>query len=744
MAPTDGQSVSLNQVYVPPVTMKRMVTEQDAEAETARASGSLRRRGKKDSNTEPEQLMLPGMARPDAESQIQLLLDRLGEGSLYVSGDPGSGKSTFCRWISWLVSTGEIPRFEVDAPDEFRETFPDSLRGRLPVLVRLREFGAYLPGQPGRQTLSASEFQTALEKWLQSTKPGGLTWNDVGPHLKAGSLLLILDGVDELAMSEGEGKTAWSPRESVLTGLAAAVPEWTKSGNCVLMTSRPYGLDVSQVEALAGNPLLLTAICIIYGEGKQLPRDIHDLYDRIVKTSLHSRYPRDPLLIEPVRARLAAVAVGMHTGDPFELERTVPTAEIRFDELDQILAKYIGANRETESGFRDQIEAREDLLNHSGLLSQGSTGSAGFYHLSFQEFLAAEQIAKCNEGVDKLLEVFLQRSPVPNWRPTLRFLLSRRVAIQGHKPVLELLDRMLAKVNLRNVAKSAGLALSAVDGLAILPDRELQLQQPVLERFTKICLKAIEQNVEVKARAELALMLGRIGDPRVPESLDDSNAWVNVPAGTYVFGDENEKFAIDRPFGLSKFPVTNAQFAAFVADGYQNGSLWHPVGWKWRTTNNITQPEYCDDSKWNGPTCPVVGVFWWEADAFCRWAGVRLPTEHEWEAAARGPEGLKYPRGNDREEVLCNSDESGLDRTSSVGIFPQSVSHCGAHDMAGNVWEWCSDHYKPAEKKDDNAGRVLRGGSWYIPAVSCRSSVRIHFPPDFRLNLIGFRVARTL
>ena len=334
MAPTDGQSVSLSQVYVPPVTMKRIVNEEHVAADTANASGSVRRRRKKNSNAEPEQLIPPGMDSVEAESQIQLLLDRLGKGSLYVSGDPGSGKSTFCRWISWLVSTGEIRSFEVDAPDEFRETFPESLRARLPVLVRLREFGGYVPGQPGRQTLSASEFQTALEKWLQTTKPGGLTWNDVAQHLKVGSLLLILDGVDELPMSEGEGKAAWSPRESVLAGLAAAVPEWTTSGNRVLVTSRPYGLDLGQVraldrcglpearierlpeplqnllasrwfvalpktsargrefardmlsevrllsqgvEALAGNPLLLTAICIIYGEGKQLPRDIHDL-----------------------------------------------------------------------------------------------------------------------------------------------------------------------------------------------------------------------------------------------------------------------------------------------------------------------------------------------------------------------------------------------------------------------------------------------------------------------------------
>ena len=160
--------------------------------------------------------------------------------------------------------------------------------------------------------------------------------------------------------------------------------------------------------------------------------------------------------------------------------------------------------------------------------------------------------------------------------------------------------------------------------------------------------------------------------------------------------------------------------------------------------NNITQPEYWDDSKWNGATCPVVGISCWEADAFCRWAKVRLATEHEWEAAARGPAGLKYPWGNEDRIGLCNSNEMGLSRTSAVGIFPPSVSHCGAHDMAGIVWERCSDHYEPVRQKDDNAGRVLRGGSWFIQAVNCRSAIRVNGQPDFRSRIVGFRVARTL
>ena len=110
----------------------------------------------------------------------------------------------------------------------------------------------------------------------------------------------------------------------------------------------------------------------------------------------------------------------------------------------------------------------------------------------------------------------------------------------------------------------------------------------------------------------------------------------------------------------------------------------------------------------------------------------------------RTPRRLVYPWGNEWKEGLCNSNESGLRRTSAVGIFPESVSDCGAHDMAGNVWEWCSDHYDPARQKDDSAGRVLRGGSWVYRAVVCRSFIRGVYGPGNRNFDIGFRVARTL
>jgi formylglycine-generating enzyme required for sulfatase activity len=782
----------------------------DDQAQLRHSAGKRRRAKRKRSRA----------AAVEETARTRLVVDLLGESSLYVSGDPGSGKSTFCRWVAWLAATGEMPAFEVAAPDAFRESLPVSLRARLPVLVPLREFREHLPAHPGRRSLTAEQFHTALQHWLDKTRPGGLTWSDVASHLARGSLLLILDGIDELPASDGEGAEAWSPREAWLARLTAAATGWLKDQNRLLATSRPYGLTPEQVRqlaraglveasldplpdelqdllaarwfvalpktsaagrtiaatmlkqvrqlhgdvsALVANPLLLTAICIIYSEDKALPQDKHDLYHRIVNTALCSRYPRGATVIEPVRKRLAAVALGMHTGQPYQPSRQSPVAEVGYDELDQILGEYMRATPETESEFRRVLDARDDLLSHSGLLSQREADRARFYHLSFQEFLAAERLVLLNRNEDDLLEVFRRRAPLPGWRPTLAFLFGSRVAQPGWQAGVELLKRILASIDTGDVTNSLGLARSSVDALEIPLGQELKLQEPLLQQFRTIALAAIQQDVELKARAELARMLGRVGDPRVVDDLNDPAAWVEVEAGTYRVGDQelakeikqeyswwtdavlpDETVCFEQPFWLSKYPVTNGQYARFVAArGYDNRQLWHPAGWKWREANDIREPVYWRDAKWNGPTQPVVGVSWWEADAFCRWAVCRLPTEREWEAAARGPQGRAYPWPGEWRAGICNSVKAALGVTTPVGIFPGSAAVCGAHDMAGNVWEWCAYTFDASRADDPQAGRVLRGGAWYGLPDYCRCAVRHANHAFNRCDYVGFRAART-
>ena len=777
-----GLSVSLQDVYVPLLTSQRfdrMLDEMSPDSTT----------GRRGQHAFKQQV---GETESGDEAKSQLLLSVLGEKSLYVSGDPGTGKTTFCRWVGLLAATGKIPQFCVDDPD-YLETLPDALRGRLPVLVRLRELGDYLIVKPTPSKLRTLE--AVLKDWATATKLDGLSWADLKSHLYHGSLLLILDGVDEIPLSSGDAASGPSPRELFLTAFSNAAPDWIKLGNRILITSRPYGLEPDQVRQLenaglpearleplpealqnllatrwfvalektleegrrvatamlkqarglsedvarmTASPLLLTAICAIYSSGKVLPKDRHHLFDRIVDTALYSRFRRDKNLIAKVRGRLAAIALGMHTGQPIEPGRKSPAREVHNSELDAILSDYIQANPETESGGLGVVKAREELLDQSGLLLSTRPQHAAFSHWSFQEFLAAERMTTiCLANEDRIFERYCEWSNLAGWRPTLSFLFDRRVAQLGWQSGTPLFQRMVAEIERRSLASSLGLATCATDALGILLDLKLMLKEELLAPFRTVCLAAIDQEIELKPRIDLASALGRIGDPRVSSELYDANNWVTVEAGRYVYGDDKHPIQIDQPFRLSKYPVTNSQFARFIeAGGYNDQSLWEKEGWAWRQKRKIDNPALWHDSKWNASTQPVVGVSWFEADAFCRWADCRLPTEQEWEAAARGPKGNVYPWGDEWKNEICNTREAELRVTTPVGSFPSSVAKCGAHDMAGNVWEWCPSWWN--EKKKES--RVVRGGSWDNGSRVARSAVRYWLSPGYRDDGIGFRV----
>ena len=199
----------------------------------------------------------------------------------------------------------------------------------------------------------------------------------------------------------------------------------------------------------------------------------------------------------------------------------------------------------------------------------------------------------------------------------------------------------------------------------------------------------------------------------------------------------------DQPVWFSRYPVTNQQYALFIKEeGYQKSEWWPEQGWQWLQQQGIQEPNYWRHAKWNGANQPVVGVSFWEAMAFADWAGARLPTEQEWEAAARGPKGHEYPWGNEWEDGICNTIESGLLRTSPVGLFPRSHSPHGLEDMAGNVWEWCLNKYSNPDDTSANGDdtRVWRGGSWILNQDRARASYRRSYYPSNRYYNLGFRL----
>ncbi len=218
----------------------------------------------------------------------------------------------------------------------------------------------------------------------------------------------------------------------------------------------------------------------------------------------------------------------------------------------------------------------------------------------------------------------------------------------------------------------------------------------------------------VEAAAERRVVAPSSGDTMIWEK--DGKEMVRVPAGEFLYGDKKEKKTLPK-FWIDKTPVTNAEYARFVAD-----TKHEPPGhWQGKTPPKDIAAH------------PVVYVSWDDANAYAQWAGKRLPTEEEWEKAARGIDGRKYPWGEESPTAeLCNFGENEGGATPVGKYSPQGDSPYGCVDMSGNVWEWTATDY-------DQSTKVLRGSSWSSSGEAVRAASRGHDLPDFRYVTIGFR-----
>lgn len=259
-----------------------------------------------------------------------------------------------------------------------------------------------------------------------------------------------------------------------------------------------------------------------------------------------------------------------------------------------------------------------------------------------------------------------------------------------------------------------------------------------------------------------------------------TSGMVYIPSDTFKMGrgsDDKKDYYPEHKVTLNSFhmdrtEVTNAQFKEFIdAGGYSNSSYWTAEGWAWKMDNNITQPEYWNDTRFNGDFRPVVGVSWYEAYAYAQWKGRRLPTEAEWEYAAKGTSTNDYPWGsgapsgsNDRANGFLGSlgKDDGYQYTSDVGEFASGNSPFGLKDMSGNAYEWVNDWYNSKYYINSplnnpigpgiGGTKVLRGGSWYNHPFfnndsgdlldSMKTYFRFYSSPANRSNYIGFRTAK--
>jgi formylglycine-generating enzyme required for sulfatase activity len=222
---------------------------------------------------------------------------------------------------------------------------------------------------------------------------------------------------------------------------------------------------------------------------------------------------------------------------------------------------------------------------------------------------------------------------------------------------------------------------------------------------------------------------------------------VSVPAGQFIYGSEKEAnlrvVSVSEAFWIDRFPVTNAQFCRFLNERGNRKE----GGVEWINLQAAFQKEKCRISERKGrfsvergyENHPVIYVSWYGAGAYAKWAGKRLPSEQEWEKAARGMDGRRYPWGEEFSEQRCNTSESGSQGTTEAGKYAEvGLSPYGAEDMTGNVWEWTESLWS-----EGSESRVLRGGSWSHLRVIAACSYRSLAHPYSRSCYIGFRCART-
>jgi formylglycine-generating enzyme required for sulfatase activity len=244
------------------------------------------------------------------------------------------------------------------------------------------------------------------------------------------------------------------------------------------------------------------------------------------------------------------------------------------------------------------------------------------------------------------------------------------------------------------------------------------------DEYVEALVRLLEPEAKASSleRISAGTALAYMGDSR------DFDEMVDIPGGEFKHG-KPEELTYVMAYRIGRYAITNAQYARFLAD-------------------NPTYPVPCLDEVWAEPynwdpqrriypdgkaNHPVVLVSWEDALTYCKWASVRLPTEMEWEKAARGEDGRTFPWGDEFDPKRTNVRESGVGSTTPVGVYPDGASPYGLLDCSGNVWEWT------APRAGENQ-IVIRGGSWNFGAEDARCFTRDYSHPGHRSNRIGFRV----
>ncbi|KAF5434841.1 Formylglycine-generating protein [Candidatus Methanophagaceae archaeon] len=737
---------------------------------------------------------------------------------ILLRGKAGMGKTTLIKHLAYTITEGSCQ---------------SSLMDYLPVMVFLKDFWLVYNEELEKKSRTRITFEPLLKAYLGKIKCP-LDLAVISNFLQHKRALFLFDGLDEIP-------------KGIRDDLVELIAEFQfeNKGNRFLITGRPHGiagrpnerfgkylreieyLDDTKIKdfirkwfrAVSGkatgiadrtaenmisdigfhehvsvftqNPLLLAAVCVLYLVGKRIPEQRADLYDRIVENLLWRRFhdPAKPDKVNEVQEFLMLLAFEMQN-------KNRKTFEVG-DGL--AVLKQISVQKEDEPEHLYQRSIKRmfnEIEPNCGLFNRLSGGEIEFSHLTFQEFMAAKQIVYMDLDYKEFLE--------NDWWAETVLLYIGLLSLEMRKRSNDVVEDIL---NTKQEDEKIKRRLWLLGSKALCDFPPSKRDDKVVTLAREKLYELIESNASLEERFEAGKIVGALGDLRIK-----TDNMVLVKGGKFMRGsceDDAYAFSNEKPqrgiyiddFMIGKYPVTDEEFKEFVDDGgYKRKEFWAKEGWRWREENEISKPLLWHDRKWNGPNFPVVGISWYEAEAYANWLSkrtghrYRLPTEAEWEKTVRGTKGFKYPWGDEFDRNLCNASESGLHSTSPVGIYPEwektvrgtkgfkypwgdefdrnlcNASESGLHstspvgiypkgkspyecfDMAGNVWEWCSDWYNDnyyANSPDRNpkgpsngANRVVRGCGGICDTRSCRSAYRARTGPRFRAPHLGFRLLK--
>ncbi|MEM9457946.1 MAG: SUMF1/EgtB/PvdO family nonheme iron enzyme [Myxococcota bacterium] len=709
----------------------------------------------------------PGWCRKIPLSDTFKLSEKLGQRGVLLIGDPGSGKTTYLRWV--LLQVIDRGPGSLGLPDDM-----------VPVFLRLRNLRSRPAG-----------LAAFIEQELKD--PLGDLPEDLGHRLvREHRLLLMFDGLDDVANNEeraeavrwiedmyssgqhrflvscryaGYGDSVSFDRQNFLKlhvrplndeQTARFVHNWYSKveaaldddpheaarlaehgAHDLLETLRGSEFRVANVYAMTRNPLLLTGICLVHRDRGTLPTGRAQLYENCINVLLEfwrkeAKRLKVSVPAKEARKILQPVALWLHEQNG----RTRATAEELREPIETVLTAQ-GTSEKTAH------ELLRSIRNESGLLTGWGDDSYGFMHLGFQEYLAACELRARALVNSREFDHLASKLAEPWWQEVILLALAMdgpaifepfmRAVIRRQ----DFTDRWCSEVMRFAMEEATGKApgpfqelIEFGDDLPHLARRQAAaanlLRESMPDAFAKIHgVLSQHDNASVRALVETHRSTARerrgsesrsskvISAPRGGYEL----VW--IPGGRFLMGSpelEIKRMKFSKGLlELWKFPPEmhpEAPQHPIEIDGFYLGIC--PV------TNNeyrqyldanpgANKPESWGDRRFNQPDQPVVGISWNEAKAYCEWAGLTLPTEAQWEYACRAGSTTRYWFGDDESQLRHAAwyDED-YEKGQPHPVGQKVANPFGLHDLYGNVWEWCEDYFGPYEGRPSRSGDGLR------------------------------------